>query len=333
MEYELYHNGRMVRMSLWVSVDDKTKLFVRRWKTEAAPLGMVHLVHGMSEHSGRYDRFAEALTAKGFEVWAADQRGHGKTADAAVNSIDAGGLLGHTADEDGFFRVVEDIGFLTRYIAESCTKEYGKAKPLFIMGHSWGSFLVQGYIETLGRKNPPPVSGCILSGTRGPGGFSLMLSSYFLSLVAALCGSRHGSKFVHSLADGSYSKPFKPNRTPSDWLSRDEKEVDAFIEDPLCAHLCSTGFYRDMIKGLRAIHRIEAINGIPNELPVYIFCGSADPVGGMGAGPTKLVNAYRAAGLTGLEFVVYPDARHELLNETNREEVTEALLSWLLRHC
>ncbi|MDR2662621.1 MAG: lysophospholipase [Treponema sp.] len=348
----------MVETTGWVESDDGTKLFLRRWKPAdpgSGPKAIVHVVHGMTEHSLRYQRLAERLCGQGIEVWAADMRGHGKTADPSVNPKGSGGLLGHTADRDGFFRVVRDIGILTRHIREtvnngahSAGSQQGKGAPpacsaesrrdedsspgipLFILGHSWGSFLVQGYIEN--RGNSVPLSGCILSGTRGPGGAAVTLGAPFLALLAFLKGCRRPSKIAFALSTGAYNKPFKPNRTPVDWLSRDEQEVDAFTADPLCSQPCSSGFYRDMIGGLAAIHREKAIARIDPALPVYVFCGSADPVGEMGGSPTKLVNAYRSHGIKDLEFVVYPDARHELLNETNREEVTEDLQNWLLRH-
>jgi alpha-beta hydrolase superfamily lysophospholipase len=309
----------------------------------------------MTEHSLRYRRLAERLCGQGFEVWAADMRGHGKTADPSVNGKGSGGLLGHTADRDGFFRAVGDIELLTRHISKtvnSGTHSAGSRRdegsplvysteshrdegspldiPLFILGHSWGSFLVQGYIET--RDGSVPLSGCILSGTRGPGGAAVTLGVPFLALLAFFKGRRRPSKIAFALSMGSYNKPFKPNRTPVDWLSRDEGEVDAFLADPLCSQPCSSGFYRDMIGGLAAIHRKKAIARIDPALPVYVFCGSADPVGEMGGSPAKLVNAYRSLGIKDLEFVIYPDARHEPLNETNREEVMEDLQSWLLRH-
>jgi alpha-beta hydrolase superfamily lysophospholipase len=206
------------------------------------------------------------------------------------------------------------------------------------MGHSWGSFLVQGFIETLGpsAKSPAgrvqPIAGCILSGTRGPGNPEVTFGAPFLTVLAALKGARNPSKLALNMAFGPYNKPFRPNRTPFDWLSRDEKMVDSYIADPLSGKSCSSGFFRDMTGGLKAIHRKKAIRGIPSDLPIYVFCGSADPVGSMGTGPTNLVNAYRAKGISDLEFVVYPDARHEALNETNREEVAEDLLNWLIRH-
>jgi alpha-beta hydrolase superfamily lysophospholipase len=287
----------------------------------------------MTEHSGRYLFLAEKLSAAGFELWAADQRGHGKTADPAVNDPGKGGLLGHTSDQDGFFRVVRDIPVINRHIIAAFADQ--ALPPFFIMGHSWGSFLVQAFMESLGtsaKGASPPLAGAVLSGTRGPGSVEVTFGAPFIRLIAALKGPRRVSKFALALSFGPYSRHFRPNRTAFDWLSRDEKQVDSYVRDPLCGKPCSSGFLRDMIEGLRKIHRKTAIMAVPADLPVYIFCGSADPVGSMGTGPTKLVNAYRANGIKDLEFVVYPDARHEPLSETNREEVIEDLLNWLVRH-
>ncbi|MDR0403402.1 MAG: alpha/beta hydrolase [Treponema sp.] len=338
----------MVETSLWLDSGDGTRLFIRRWSPRGGEMrGVVHLVHGMAEHSGRYGFFAEKLCAAGFELWAADQRGHGKTADPGKNDPGRGGLLGHTSDEDGFFRVVRDISVINRRIASTFAEEGAVLPPFFIMGHSWGSFLVQAFIESpevsVKKASPPlagaappagtiPLTGAILSGTRGPGSLEVAFGAPFLRALAALKGPRRVSRLAVALSFGSYNRPFRPNRSVFDWLSRDEERVDSYIEDPLCGKLCSSGFFRDMIGGLRAIHRKTAIRSVPADLPVYIFCGSADPVGSMGTGPTKLVNAYRANGMRDLEFVIYPDARHEPLNETNREEVIEDLLKWLSRH-
>ncbi|MCL1814778.1 MAG: lysophospholipase [Treponema sp.] len=323
----------MVETSAWIECDDGAKLFVRHWSPNFGagiekPAALILLVHGMAEHSLRYRRLAETLCSHNFEVWAADLRGHGKTADLSVNDPGKGGLLGHTADKNGFFRVVLDLGIIAGYIAGE-TKKYGE-RPFLIMGHSWGSFLVQAYIE-----NPVavlPLRGCMLSGTRGPGGAKISLGAPFLALLALLRGKRKVSKIAIAISKGHNNKPFRPNRTPSDWLSRDEKEVDAYGSDPLSGYDCSSGFYRDMIRGLAAIHQKAALARIDRNLPVYIFCGSADPVGDMGASPTVLVNTYRELGIEDLEFVIYPEARHETLNETNRGEVTEDILNWLLRH-
>jgi alpha-beta hydrolase superfamily lysophospholipase len=316
----------------WLSSNDGLKLFVRHWipqefleqSLEKKPRGTLHIVHGMAEHSLRYERLAQRLCKEGIEVWAADQRGHGKTADPLINGPDKGGLLGHCADQDGIVKVTGDMDLVNRMIG----KLYPDI-PLFLLGHSWGSFLSQNYIE----QYDYPLAGCILSGTRGPDGFKIKASVPLMTLLALLKGVRKGSRLAHAIADGPFNIPFKPNRTPFDWLSRDEREVDAYQADPMSGMLCSAGFYRDMSLLLSRIHKPETMQRIRRDLPIYVFSGSADPVGDMGKSPTALVDAYRSLGITDLEFVIYPDARHETLNETNREEVIGNLLAWIIRHC
>jgi alpha-beta hydrolase superfamily lysophospholipase len=281
----------------------------------------------MAEHSLRYERLARRLNAEGIEVWAMDLRGHGHTADPGVNDPGWGGLRGHSADQDAFSLVTEDIDALNRLILKE-----RPALPLFLLGHSWGSFLVQNYIESYGGATGIKLAGCVLSGTRGPGGFKVRAGLPLMALLARLTGPRRYCPLSRAIADGPYNKPFRPNRTSYDWLSRDGGEVDKYAADPLSGTLCSAGFYRDLIGLLTHIHRPEQMERIDRRLPIYVFSGSADPVGNMGASPTALVDAYRAMGIDNLEFVLYPDARHEPLNETNREEVTENLLAWILKH-
>jgi alpha-beta hydrolase superfamily lysophospholipase len=281
----------------------------------------------MAEYGERYGRLAEKLCEAGIEVWAADQRGHGKTADLSVNGPEKGGLLGYCGDKDAFDQVAADI--------EDINKEIRKNRPgvpLFLLGHSWGSFIAQNYIESRDSAEGSTIDGCILSGTRGPGGFKLKIGKPFINLIAVFQGRRKGIPLARTLADAPYNKPFRPNRTIFDWLSRDEAEVDAYINHPYCGMLCSAGFYSDLVNGLCRIHRGKAMAHIRKELPIYIFSGSADPVGEMGTSCTALVNAYRTLGIQDLEFVLYPGARHETLNETNRGEVMDNLLSWIQRH-
>ena len=314
----------------WTAMDDGTLLYLRRWKTKEAPKAVLHIVHGMAEHSKRYARLADHLGEEGIEVWAADQRGHGETACNKLNDPGKGGLLGHCADGDGFSRVSRDIDILNRAII----KEYPEV-PVFLMGHSWGSFIVQNYLENFEGVGDKAVtlSGSILSGSRGPDGIKISTGAAFMSFLTFILGEKYRSKFAKALADGPYNKAFKPNRTEFDWLSRDEKEVDFYVADTLCGFLCSVGFYRDMARALKRIHLPEEMGKIRKELPIYVFSGSADPVGDMGESPASLIVAYRHLGINDLETVLYPDARYETLNETNRDEVTGSLSSWLLRHC
>ncbi|MDR2739326.1 MAG: lysophospholipase [Treponema sp.] len=307
----------------WITGNDGTRLFLRRWIPGCPANSALLIVHGMAEHSLRYEGFARRLAGEGFEVWAADARGHGMTADQRVNDPGKGGLPGHCADRDGFSRVTADVDTLV-----DAVKEAHPNAPLFILGHSWGSFVTQAYIEAHGDR----LAGCLLSGTRGPGDLKIVFGAPLMSLIAMLRGSRRPSPLAAALADGAYNKCFRPNRTPYDWLSRDEAQIDAFTADPLCGNRCSAGFYRDLTRGLREIHRPRNIDRIPRSLPIYVFSGNADPVGEMGKSPLALVNAYRSMGIQDLEYALYPEARHELLNETNREEVIGNILRWLTRH-
>ena len=312
--------------SEWLTSDDGIKLFVRHWKTkDKETRAILQIVHGMGEHSLRYERIAQRLSKEGIEVWASDLRGHGKTADLSVNHMSLGGLLGHCADESAIEKITSDIHFVNKMI----NKLYPE-KPLFILGHSWGSFLTQNYIETY---NDFPLAGCILSGTCGPSkGLKLKVGVHFMKILSALKGIRKHSRLARAIVDSPFNKPFKPNRTEFDWLSRDQEEVNAYVNDPLCGILLSTGFYYDLSFLLTIIHKNSNMQKIRRDLPIYVFCGSCDPVGNMGESPTALVNEYCSLGISDLEFVLYPSARHETLNETNKEEVSENLLNWINKH-
>ncbi|MDR3019613.1 MAG: lysophospholipase, partial [Treponema sp.] len=312
----------MVQNETYFESHDGTKLYLYRWTPDRQaevsqpkvekPKAVLHIVHGMAEHALRYRPLAEKLTSAGIEVWAADQRGHGKTADLNINKPGRGGILGHCADGNASVPVAKDIHFINAEIKKSVNA------PVFLLGHSWGSFITQYYVEEY--TDDLLINGCILSGSKGPGDFLVKAGFPVLALIAALRGQRKGSRLAKAMADGQYNTPFKPNRTQFDWLSRDEKEVDKYITDPLCGFLCSSGFYRDIAKLLNHVHRNEAMAKIKKDLPVYIFSGSSDPVSGMGVSATALVNAYQNLGINNLEFVLYPGARHETLKETNCEE-------------
>jgi alpha-beta hydrolase superfamily lysophospholipase len=313
----------------WFHRDDGARLYLHRWvvpagegKDAAGPLAVLHIVHGMAEQSLRYERLARRCVERGVEVWAADLRGHGRTADPAVNDPGLGGLPGHCCDGDGFALVTGDVEAINRRI-----RQERPGVPLVLLGHSWGSFIAQYQAEWYGN-----IDGLILSGTRGPNGRKVAFGTVFFTMIARLAGPRRELTAVRKAALAFCNRSFRPNRTPFDWLSRDGEEVDGFMADPFCILSYSAGFCRDMLRGLQAVHRAEAMERIRRDLPVYIFAGSADPVGDMGKSPTALVNACRSMGMGDLEFVLYPEARHEILNETNREEVMDNLLSWILRH-
>lgn len=288
--------------------------FAYRWSaadSEAPPRGVLQIAHGMAETAKRYERLARVLTARGFIVYANDHRGHGRTAGSPEE-------LGWPGKR-GFTGMAEDMVRLSKIIHRELPD-----LPLFLLGHSMGSFLTQKVMY----RAPEPYAGFILSGTNGPRGL-LGLGRSLARLQARLQGDSHPSLLMNALTFGSFNRNFLPARTPFDWLSRDEEEVDKYIADPHCGFLCSAGFFYGFFGLLQEIHRPENMRAIPKEKPVYIFGGDLDPVGRNGAGVRRLAELYARLGLEDVEVKLYPGGRHEMLNEINRDDVMSDVLGWL----
>ncbi len=304
----------MTEKKEWVAIGD-TELRLYRWEPQK-PTAVLLIVHGMVETAARYRRLAEPLTEAGYAVFAHDLRGHGETAGDAGN-------VGYCGKK-GFEAMVEDIRILQNRIRG----EYPDL-PVFLLGHSFGSFLVQKYITQYGDT----LDGVILSGTNYKQPPGLLAAGRLIAGTAAIFkGPRAKAPLLHNLSFGSNIKGVKDPRTQMDWLSRDPVVVDAYIDDPFCGCVCSTGFYRDMLRGLSRLYSDKAIANIPKKLPVHIFSGTEDPIGQWGQGPPKLADAYKKAGIEDVSLRMYPEGRHEMLNETNRDEVIGDLIEWLDGH-
>jgi alpha-beta hydrolase superfamily lysophospholipase len=293
---------------------DGKAIFVRKWLPSGAPKGILLVAHGMAEHSERYARLASVLAPSGWAVYAPDHRGHGATA--------APGELGWFAEKNGFSRVRDDL----REIAFVAKAECG-AVPLFLLGHSLGSVLAETYLVAYGKE----LSGCVLSGVVAP---APPLTRAFGSLVAAMGaaikGQRSPAKLLHKMSFLANNRDFEPARSPVDWLSRDAAEVDKYIADPLCGFICSFGLYRDMLSAFRSLYeKASAFAGAPRGLPVFILAGAEDPLGGALGFVPLLAERLKAVGLETVETRLYPGARHEIFNETNRDEVMEDVGAWL----
>jgi alpha-beta hydrolase superfamily lysophospholipase len=267
-----------------------------RWDPAGQPSGIVQITHGMGEHALRYGELAGVLTARGMVVYAQDHRGHGATAPTEAEY----GVLG----ENGWPELVADIGRLT----DVAVAEH-PGQPLVLIGHSMGSFAVQQYLVDHSDR----VSAAVLTGTA-----AIDLLEPALDLDSDIDLS-------------AFNAPFAPPRTEFDWLSRDDAQVDAYVADKRCGFGVDSTSGKAMFFGARRLADPAEMAKVRSDLPLYIAVGEADPVNGGLALLTPLVDRYKAAGLDDVTVKTYPDARHEIFNETNRDEVYADLISWISR--
>jgi alpha-beta hydrolase superfamily lysophospholipase len=290
-------------------VDDGQNLLARCWLPEGPPRAIVQIAHGLAEHSARYARLAAALNSAGYAAYANDHRGHGPKAAPAD--------LGHFADQGGWDKVVGDLWTLNRRIAAE-----QPGIPIIFLGHSLGSFLGRGFIA----KHSDALAGVALSGSNGKPPAIATLGRLIAREERLRLGGRGKSSLILQMWFGEFNKPFKPARTAFDWLSRDEKEVDAFVADPLCGFPFTTQLAIDVLDALPRVTSRQSLAPIRKDLPITVFSGERDPVG---ANIQGLIGDLKATGFTKLTTRIYPGARHETLNETNRDEVTRDLIAWL----
>ncbi|GAA4393817.1 alpha/beta hydrolase [Ornithinibacter aureus] len=298
-----------------VTASDGTALHTNRWVPDGAPKAVVQIAHGMAEHSARYARLAQALTEHGYAVYAHDHRGHGSTA----SEIDHG----YFADENGWDAVVADMRAVTRF-----AQEENPGLPVFLLGHSMGSFLSRTYVIEDSRD----LAGLVLSGTGGDPGPLGKIGLGVARLEKRVRGPRHVSALLDKLTFGQFNAAFKPNRTGFDWLSRDDAEVDAYVDDTYCGRTFTSGFFVDLFGGIQVINDRRQVARVRRDLPILLIAGDKDPVGDGGKGPRAVAEQYTSVGVLDVTCTLYPGARHEIFNETNRDEVTADLVAWLDSH-
>ena len=301
-----------------LKAEDTKNLFVYRWLPDEGRdvKAIVHVSHGMAEHAARYARFAEALTDTGYAVYANDHRGHGKTAKDPDE-------LGYFGGPGGFRRVVQDLEQLIVH-----EKAQHPGAPLFLFGHSMGSFFAQ----ELMIQASSTIAGAILSGSSGKPNLLASAGRVVARVERSRLGARGRSKILNSLSFDAFNKQFAPNRTDFDWLSRDRAEVDKYVADPLCGFGVTTQLWIEVLDGTAEIARPERQAKIRKDLPVLIFAGSEDPVSERTKSLSQLLAAYQRAGLRDVKHEFYAGGRHETLNEENRDEVTRDVIAWLDAH-
>ena len=291
----------------------RTSIHALKCVPDGKPRAVVQIAHGIAEHIDRYKPFMEFLANNGFVVAGNDHLGHGK-------SIRVPEEQGFFAEKDGWWRVVDDMDKLH----DNMSKEYPEL-PYVLFGHSMGSFLTRTYLI----KHPDEYDAVILSGTGHQSPALVLGGNAAASVMAKLNGAMGDGAKLDLLAFGTYLSKIENPRTKFDWLSRDAEQVDKYIADPLCGFVGKIGLYRDMMQGIKFITNEKNIAQMNKEKPVYFMSGDGDPVGDYGKGVERAYKAFCNAGLHDVFMRLYPGGRHEMLNETNKEQVYQDILNWL----
>ncbi|MFW9952238.1 MAG: alpha/beta fold hydrolase [Candidatus Thorarchaeota archaeon] len=303
---------------------DDIEIFVYKWEPEIPPKGVVQIVHGLAEHAKRYARVAEALCNDGYMCYANDARGHGRTAGDLTEKTLAGnaGVLG----PNGWRGVVNDLHELTDIIK----KEHPDI-PLFLIGHSWGAMLTQDYIQDWGNE----IKGCILSGTNGK------VRALVVKAGKLLLKSEIKKRGPTEPSQKMYDMNFKSNNhdwdneegaTGFEWLSRDKEEVQKYIDDPWCGFVSPANLWLEFLYGFEKIYDSKQEQNIPKDLPIYFISGSLCVIGNKTKWVMDMINRLKKYGIKDVIYKFYQDARHEIFNEINRDEVFKDVIIWLNSH-
>jgi len=295
------------------SSDGRTMIYTREFIPDGDVRGVVQIAHGVAEYAERYDAFMTFLAENGFVAAANDHLGHGRSICTEEDKL-------MFAEFEGWEKVTEDM----RTLHLRLTNRYPNAKCV-LFGHSMGSFITRTYLI----RHPDDFDAGIICGT----GFQSSAATTAGRTIAKFEISRHGkayrSELLNNLAFGGYNRKFESHRTEYDWLSRNEENVDHYIEDPLCGGITSASLFYDMLGGIAFVCNSGSLDNMCKSMPVLFVSGAMDPVGDYGKGVAKAYNAFLNAGMEDVSIKLYKDDRHEILNEIDRETVFADILGWI----
>ena len=301
-----------MKTDIWYESKGAGKLHAIQWAPEGQPRAIVQILHGIAEFVDRYDHFANFLNENGILVVGEDHMGHGQ-------SINGGGIQGYF--HGGWFTAVEDSVQLMKM-----TMEAYPGVPYILFGHSMGSFMAR----TILCKYPDSgIHAAVICGTGWQPAFALPAVIKAMEAVCKKTGETKPSEKLQAMIFGGYNKKVEHPRTAFDWLTRDNKTVDAYIAHPLCGFTASCGLLRDMMKGICYIEQKENLVFMRKKLPVHFIAGGDDPVGPYGKGVLKCAEVFKNLGMEDVSAKIYPLGRHEILNEINKEEVYGDVLNWI----
>ena len=282
----------------------------------ASSIAVLHIVHGMMEHSGRYKGFAEWMSGNGIATYASDLPGHGL-------SVKDPEELGHLDETTGWNDILQAVSALQQRIHEEQA-----GLPVFLLGHSFGSVVVRSFVQ---NKSPDhhPNAGLILSGSMQQPSALLKAGLWMIPFLKIRHDQHHRSQLMINLGYGQYAKFFSPNRTRFDWLTSVPETVDTYLDDPLCGYACTLGFYENFFKALLKTWKVSNIRKVPRELPVLFLGGNLDPSTRFGKDIRLLSEKYKRNGMENVRTKLYKMGRHEMLNEVNKLEVWQFVKDWM----
>lgn len=297
----------------YTSADGKHGIHARKCVPEGKPVAIVQIAHGIAEHINRYDDFMSFLAENGILAVGNDHLGHGQSFKKEEDK-------GFFAEENGWDTVVEDMHKLHDYIAQE-----NPGLPYVMFGHSMGSFLARTYMV----KYPDDNAGVIISGTGHQSPLTVNAGYAMANYLVKKNGARAAGDALNKIAFGSYLNKIDHPNTEFDWLSRDGEQVHKYVDDPLCGFAAKISLYRDMMVGIKFITDEKNIAKMNKSVPVYFMSGEADPVGEYGKGVNRAYKAFCKAGMEDVFIRLYPNGRHEMLNEYNKDEVYANILKWI----
>ncbi len=295
------------------SGDGQTKIHGIVWRPETDVKAVLQICHGMVEYIDRYNDFAQYLAERGVCVVGHDHLGHGK-------SVQSEEYLGFFHESHGNKYVITDIHRLRRMTE----KDYAGV-PYFMMGHSMGSFLLRQYLTMRAEG----LAGAIIMGTGYMPHGLLAAGQMVCRTIAAVKGWQYRSEFMNQLGMGGYNKQFEPSESTKDWITSDEEMRKKYEADPLCSFTFTVNGYYQMFEGMKVLTKKNAMDKIPGSLPVLFVSGAEDPVGSNGEGVARVFRKYERSGIQDVKMKLYTKGRHEILNESNREQVYEDLYQWM----
>ncbi len=296
------------------SRDGQSKIHALRWVPEGKVICILQIVHGMAEYIERYEEMARYFAGKGILVTGDDHLGHGR-------SVAKGGTYGYFCSQDPATVVVRDVHRLKKM-----TQEDYPGIPYVILGHSMGSFITRNYLFRYGTG----IQGAIICGTGSQPALLVKFSRGLAALQGLIFGQKHVAKMIDKLAFGNYNKMVTDQRTAFDWLCRDEKAVDAYIKDPLCGFTFTVNGFKTLFTLIDRLNKAENLQNMPKDLPVFFIAGDKDPVGNYGEGVKQAYESFEKAGMERLALKLYPEDRHEILNELDKYQVYDDLYPWIV---